>query len=152
MVDHAIVDQRDADRIASHKWHLANTGYAVRYEGASRTIYMHREILGASSEEDAVVDHLNGDKLDNRRLNLRLTSNKENVQHRTKLNKNNSSGHRGVTYCKQTGKWAAKAKRDGESIWLGRHASKEDAAKVVKEWRRENMPGSKEALAQRIPH
>ena len=80
----AIVDDSDYPSISLRKWYVAKTGrgyfYAVR-EQARKRIYMHREIAGDSG---AVIDHINGDTLDNRRENIRCVSIAENVQNITK--------------------------------------------------------------------
>ncbi len=80
----AIVDDEDYELIASRKWYAAKAGrgyfYAVREEGGRR-VSMHRAIAGYPGK---VVDHINGDTLDNRRSNLRAVSNAENVQNVTK--------------------------------------------------------------------
>src|SRR5690348_1244113 len=76
----ALVDDADERVVQGYKWHLTGDG---RYAGARtsrrhghRQVYMHRLILGASA--DVRVDHINGDGLDNRRVNLRLATHQEN--------------------------------------------------------------------------
>lgn len=62
------------------------------------------------------ADHINGDKLDNRRVNLRecLQGQRDNLQNQ-RLAAHNSSGYRGVTWDRRLGKWWAKAKIAGEA-------------------------------------
>lgn len=70
----AIVDDEDFERIAAHSWAInpQGTGYAVRKgskrRGEPRTVHMHREVLGLTGGE--IVDHINGNKYDNRVENL----------------------------------------------------------------------------------
>lgn len=76
-----------------------------------------------------LVDHINGDRSDNRIANLRLADFKENQQNRRR-SKSNTSGKTGVRWCKQTGKWRAYIEPDGKSIHLGRFQMFEDACRA----------------------
>lgn len=73
------------------------------------------------------IDHINGDRSDNRVSNLKICTNAENGQNRG-LNKNNKSGHVGVSFHAQTGKWQAHIHADGRRHQLGEFLEKEDAA------------------------
>ena len=71
---HALIDNADYPAVSQHRWYLTVTGYAETFRRSagvtrSRTT-LHRFILGAVP--GTVVDHVNGDKLDCRRSNLRL--------------------------------------------------------------------------------
>ena len=72
------------------------------------------------------VDHINGIKTDNRIGNLRLATNAQNGKNYG-VNKSNTSGIKGVSWCKQTQKWRAMIKVDGRSVCKGRYADKQDA-------------------------
>lgn len=76
-----IVDDDDYEILSQHRWvFLAKTGYAYRSEYAPRkTVYMHRQILGVTDRRTD-VDHINGDKLDNRKSNLRAVTRSQNQQ------------------------------------------------------------------------
>lgn len=78
------------------------------------------------------LDHINRIKDDNRIENLRECTSKENQQN-TDLQKNNTSGFKGVGWYKKYNKWCAKIKVDGKYIFLGYFENKEDAIKVRKE-------------------
>lgn len=106
----ALVDADDYEEVSRYKW---NPTLSMRHVYARRskrigkrvtTVIMHREILKAP--KDMVVDHINGNTLDNRKANLRICTNRENLGNR-KLNKNNTSGYRGVTKVARDGKWRA---------------------------------------------
>jgi len=90
---------------------------------AGKLVRMHRIIAGAN-HKDEIVDHINGNTLDNRRSNLRICSNAENGRNRGK-NSNNSSGFKGV-FLKRD-KWAAQIKHNGKSIHLGTFKTPEEA-------------------------
>lgn len=82
----AMVDDDDFEILCRHKWHYKNTGYASRtkyiYIGknnqTSKGIFMHREIMRVDSPE-ITVDHINGNKLDNRKSNLRIVNKSMNA-------------------------------------------------------------------------
>ncbi|WP_034689891.1 HNH endonuclease [Acidovorax sp. MR-S7] len=76
---------------------------------------------------DGDIDHINGDRSDNRITNLRVCTNAENGQNRG-LNKNNKSGYVGVSFNAQSGKWQAHIHADGRRHRLGEFSVKEDAA------------------------
>jgi hypothetical protein len=82
----ALVDDADYDRLAAYQWFLSGTGYAVGFvpngNGKFQLEYMHRFILQAA--EGQLVDHINGDSLDNRQTqtNLRLATPRQNGQNR----------------------------------------------------------------------
>ena len=86
---------------------------------------MHRFILGARKGE--IVDHRNGDGLDNRRDNLRLCVGKENQGNR-RLSKNNKSGYKGVCLDNRRGQWVATIYKNRKPIYLGSFNSAIDAA------------------------
>lgn len=68
----AIVDSEDVDKLAQYTWCFSSKGYAKSRVNC-RMVWMHRFILGLE-DRSLVVDHINGDKLDNRKSNLRITS------------------------------------------------------------------------------
>lgn len=64
------------------------------------------------------VDHINGDRADNRIVNLRSVSKQENMKNRGR-SKNNTSGASGITWFKQTGQWRVRINANGNRISLG---------------------------------
>ncbi len=124
----AIVDAADYDWLMQWKWHWRR-GYACRTRSRRDTgsiaIYMHRMILNPLPKFE--VDHINNNKLDNRRSNLRVCTNIQNHQN-TPKQKNNISGYKGVYFNKRTGKWAASIRVRGKTIWLGYFNSVTSAA------------------------
>lgn len=95
----AIVDDEDFSRLSSMRWYLNRSGYAMSNyspDGARRTTLMHRVVLGLGAGE--MADHINGDRLDNRRSNLRACAPAENARNRA-INRNSSVGVKGVTRC-----------------------------------------------------
>lgn len=93
----------------------------IKRNGKSITIPMHRQILGLEPGDGMVVDHKNRNPLDNRRVNLRIASQAENLRN-TGLARNNTSGYPGVSWDKKYRKWVANF-----HIHLGRYDDIEDA-------------------------
>lgn len=125
-----IVDNEDAERVLKHTWWLDRLGRPqtdIKY----KRVLIGRFIM--VPQEDKVVDHINGNVLDNRKINLRACTRFENQRNRTKLNKNSTSGYRGITWDKERKKWVAQLSLNYKHIFLGRFEDLEDAREVVKE-------------------
>lgn len=82
------------------------------------------------------LDHINGDRVDNRIENLRPVTASQN-QHNRKTNANNTSGYKGVSWHKGAKKWVTKIKLEGKPIYLGLFDNLEEAAEVVRKTREE---------------
>lgn len=116
-----LVDDEDLDRLSSTMWHLSNRGYVVRSEwlnGVRRCIQMHRRVLNLDKDDKRVVDHINGDQLDNRKENLRVCTHAQNLCN-TKLYKNNKSGYKGVCWNKRKVAWTAQIYKNRKCFVLG---------------------------------
>lgn len=99
-------------------------GYVATYRNGCRN-RLHRLIINAESGQ--IVDHINRNKLDNRRSNLRITDRCGNARN-SKFRSHNTSGFRGVYLCKQTQRWRAEIRVNGRGVKLGRFHSVVDAA------------------------
>lgn len=112
-------------------WYKNDQGYAMRngpkINGKSEHIRAHREVLAAMLGRPLVageeVDHLNGDRCDNRRDNLRLVTRKQNCQ-----NQHHADGFRGTYYNKARKKWYAQVGHNGTTIYLGLFVNRAEAA------------------------
>jgi hypothetical protein len=134
----ATIDDADA-HLARFKWFAVTPYpglvYAVRRRPkdeiaaspGSPKISLHRQLLGVLGSVQ--VDHINGDTLDNRRDNLRLASSTENGSNRS-LNRNSTSGYKGVTWVKARGNWRANIKVNGKPISLGVYDDPVEAARA----------------------
>lgn len=91
-------------------------------------------ILNGEIPNKMVVDHRDGNPLNNRIRNLCLKTQGENSRCRTKLHARNRSGHEGVRWSSQRGKWQACIKRKGEVLHLGFFDDKEDAGIMVRQF------------------
>lgn len=123
------VDVEDIHLVANNLWFQNSDGYAVCNISRKR-IRLHRLIMNAPS--DVEVDHVNRDKLDNRRSNLRICTKSENQKNRPKQS-NNTSGYKGVSWNKKMNKWAININAEGRRIYIGSRSNKEDAALAYNE-------------------
>lgn len=117
------VDDNDLPLLGNFKWHKNKGGYAVRYRNHNKIVYMHRLLTDCPKLK--VVDHINGDKLDNRRSNLRVCTTRENIRNRQTVK--SKSGHLGVYWAPDTKNWYAQIGLDGKSTGLGHYTDIEDA-------------------------
>jgi hypothetical protein len=130
----AIVDDEDYDRLSGYSWY-ANTDrrrrvtYAYRKAGGrrGRSVAMHREV--AQPPPGLEVDHINGNGLDNRRSNLRLVTRQQNSMNRG-LNRNNTTGYKGVTRPMGSRSYIASVKFNYRRIYLGSFPTAESAARA----------------------
>lgn len=104
---------------------------------------LHRYLLG--DPVGMVVDHINGNTLDNRKCNLRSITNAENMQNLTGPHSDNSTGYRGVTRDKSGKRFQAFAQVNKEQHYLGLFSTAEEANQVAIEFRKRHMPFSKDA-------
>lgn len=121
----AYVDDADYPLIKKYEWKTQAHGGVVTHIGAgelhSEYLFMHHLIL--PKREGLVVDHINRNKQDNRRINLRYATIQQNA-----ANMRRREGYKGVT--PQRGKWKAQIMVDGKCRYLGLHPSPEEAAKA----------------------
>ena len=127
----AIVSAADYEWLSQWKWHASPRGpagefYAKRRE-RGRNVWMHREIMQAPPE--MVVDHIDGNSLNNVRDNLRLCTAKENSRNR-RPNRNSKTGFKGVWRDKRTGRWYATIRYQKKNIYLGAFDTAEEAARA----------------------
>jgi hypothetical protein len=129
------VDKQDYEKIKEYTWHTHEGNYirTCLYSKMRKNTYsfLHNFILG-EIPSGFVVDHIDGDPTKNKRENLRVVEQINNMKNLKKYS-NNTSGTKGVCYLKNEGKWHAYITYDKNRINLGKYVSKEDAIKVRKE-------------------
>jgi len=132
------VDDEDYLELSKFKWYAAkdkSSFYAAR--GARidvnkrRTVKMHRQILDIKDSK-VIVDHIDGNGLNNQRRNIRACSAAQNAMNRG-VQKNNVSGIKGVYWHKRAKKWYAFIMLDQKKIYIGSFGSKEAAANAYNE-------------------
>ena len=124
----AIIDKNDLDKVKNLKWSLTSFKYVINTNNGS--LYLHQLILG--EKKWFIIDHINMDKLDNRKNNLRFCTVSQNGMNRDK-DKNNTSGFKGVSWSKNDRKWRARINLKGKEIHLGNFDDKKEAARVYNE-------------------
>lgn len=139
----AVVSEEDGD-LSERRWSMSGGKGKGRYlarKNAKETIYLHRVVAhrmgliesvqpapGMRGNWTTSIDHINGDKLDNRRENLRLATRQEqSTNPADQPSVRNTSGHRGVYFQKGTGKWTAQITVSRRSVYLGQFETIEEA-------------------------
>jgi hypothetical protein len=111
----AVIDADAVNLARPYKWHLKNNGY-VQSKGKSGTFYLHRLITGASPLQ--VVDHVDGNPMNNCRSNLRVCTQSDNLANRG-ANKPSKTGEKGVFPYKGGPRFAAQITRNRKVFSLG---------------------------------
>lgn len=136
---YALVDAEDFEWLNQWKWYYHSNGYAVRLiyiKGSGRKhqksecVLMHRVINKTPS--GFITDHINRDKLDNRRSNLRTADKSLNSINRP-LQPNNKSGYKGIHWFKRINQWQVYINKGGKRRSLGYFKSLDDAVKARQE-------------------
>ena len=120
----AKVDNEDFEKVKDINWSLYGRGYACGNKAV-----LHRLIMNNPKGFD--VDHINHDKLDNRKFNLRICTRRENNINRKTLSiLTKTSLYKGVCWDKSRNKWRANVGYNGKKIHLGRFENELEAAKA----------------------
>lgn len=122
---YAYVDAADYDWLNDWTWHHED-GYAVRPD-RGKDITMHRLIM--QPPKDMVVDHINGNRSNNCRVNLRICTHSENNRNHGKRI-DSSSPYKGIFYDKRTCRWGAKCQYKGERLRFGYFDTPIEAARA----------------------
>lgn len=109
-----IVDDDDYERVRSFKWRYDGRYAACDING--KTVLLHRLLIGTPIGK--VTDHINGNKLDNRKANLRICTQSQNRAN-SKRSATNTSGYKGVCFDKRLKKFRAYIRKDGIMHNLG---------------------------------
>lgn len=128
----SLVDDDIYDSVCNLTWYQHN-GYIKRTD--SSKFLLHHVVIG-KPENGLEVDHINGDKSDNRKSNLRFCKHTENVMNRS-LYKNNNTGLKGVSWHKTNKKYQAQIRKDNKQYYLGSFDNAMDAALVYNNYAKE---------------
>ena len=121
-----LVDPEDLELINKYKWAKTKDGY-LRGEVDGKPIFMHQLLIG-KAPKNMIIDHKNGIKHDNRRINLRFADKKQNGQNREST-KDSTSKYLGVSWDATYKKWIVQSHLDGKNIRLGGFIDENEAAK-----------------------
>jgi hypothetical protein len=132
----ALVWESDFIPLSQYLWYAkwspdTQTFYACRVavcaDGKKRQVFMHREIIGVEPGDGRTVDHVEpSETLDNRRSNLRIATQGQQCCNQ-RIQRNNTSGYKGVSLNKRTRKFYAHIQADGQLICLGYRDCARDA-------------------------
>lgn len=121
-----VIDDADSQSLEGSRFHLHNCGYVTTYsKKTKRNALLHRLIINPPAGYE--VDHINGDKLGNRRENLRLATKSQNMANKSK-HLSNKSGFKGVV--QKRGIWLAQIGYDSQTHGLGTFRNPLDAARA----------------------
>ena len=125
-----LIDSEDLPAVSRYTWFRGKRGYPIahtsrRSANPHKTFPLHRFLMNPQEGYD--VDHISGDKMDNRRSNLRICTHQENMFNQA-LRSNNTTGFYGVSKNKKTGNFEAYLHIDGKKKYLGTFMSAAKAA------------------------
>lgn len=132
-----IIDKEDLDLIKSFKRYISidSRGYAY-FSYFNKDVYLHRMLINVdlfySDKVIEVCDHINGNRLDNRKENLRVVDRKGNAIN-AKTRKDNTSGKRGVSWLKRSQKWQVDIQYDNQKKYIGVFSDFREALKAREE-------------------
>lgn len=123
-VGRVLIDREDLDRLIVFKWRLWKSNV---YTGNKKPVKIQYKVLDVEPNGyDNLIDHINGNPLDNRKCNLRIVSQRENAVNKA-LSRRNKSEFSGVWFDDSRNKWSSEIRIDGKKCYLGRYKNKEDA-------------------------
>jgi len=123
-----IVDTEDLPKVEEYNWCISGGGYAVRCINM-KNVYFHKQII--ETKEGEWADHINRNKLDNRKCNLRSCTPSQNAFNRTPSHK--TSKYKGVSLSKKNNNWVAMIYKGKDVRYLGSFENEIDAAKAYNE-------------------
>lgn len=131
-IKYALMDDEDYKKLEAWSFYVWTTSrhtgfYLMGYKpGNPKPLRVHRIILDA--KEGQIVDHINGDPLDNRRANLRLTDASGNNKNAAKRRNALTSKYKGVHKDTASGKYKAQIQHNKKKISIGTYSTEEEAA------------------------
>jgi hypothetical protein len=132
--DHAVIDAADVAWASQYRWYMTAGGYVVRSPG----IRLHRDLLELGPSDDDFGDHINLNKLDNRRSNLRSATPSESPQNVP--GRPGSSQHRGVAWSGGNRPWQAYCNVGGIRVYSEFFATEDEAAEAARQARAQFLP------------
>lgn len=125
-----IIDDEDFELVNKYYWHLDRQGYVRGVPKNRKLIRLHRLIMNPSKEK--VIDHINRNPLDNRKNNLRICSQVQNMANRSAYI-NNTSGYKGICFNKKRNKYFTWFAHNKKRIYGGTFTNLSDAIKRYNE-------------------
>jgi len=127
-----LVDKEYEWLLNKYSWYIHTRGYvcATEYLGQYRRkdLKLHRLIM--SAQPGQIIDHINGNKRDNRKSNLRFCTQAENCRNNQNVRKNKTSKYKGVSWCEPRKAWLAQIQLNKKKTMIGLYKTQEEAAKA----------------------
>ena len=161
VADWAIVDEDTYLWARQYRWRMDGMGYAMRSHRLAHAplnrhgqrpavrIAMHRDLKNLGYGDKRVVDHINGDKLDNRLANLRVLTLAENGQNKPSY-KDSTSKHRGVHWYPPRDQWRVAVMVDGIRTVVGYFDDEDEAGAAAEAFYRANAPLRRQELVPAV--
>lgn len=131
------IDKGNRAKAGSRAGATANNGYCrIKIDGHLYQAHRLAWIFINNTAPPKEIDHINGDKLDNRAVNLRSATRGGNCQN-TRIRKDNLSGARGVSWNSRTGKWRARCSVEKREHLIGSFNTKDEAARAYEAFARD---------------
>ena len=124
------VSCEDYPRVILYRWYQSESNDG-RFYARSDAGYLHRFIMGVTDTK-SIVDHINGDTMDNTRPNLRVCTQAQNLKNTKKTTKKTSSKHKGVSWIKSRERWQCRLVFEGKA-YQSYHKDELEAAKAYNE-------------------
>lgn len=144
---YTLVDDEDYDLLSRFKWRVVKSGGGSQSFYAVATMRLHRLIK--KCPQGLMIDHINGDTLDNRQCNLRVCTNSQNQQNTS--SRGGSSKYKNVSYSQRYNRWYAKFRYDGHEYFCGYHDTEEQARDSVIKKRAEICPEFSRSVSSTEP-
>lgn len=123
------IDLEDYEKVKTFRWYVQKkTGVVMSVKKSGEFTLIHRLVMGLNKEK-VEVDHINHDRTDNRKENLRIVSHLDNMKNIPNNYKSNTTGKVGVIYRKKTNNYQARIKVNGKHINGGYFKTFEEAVK-----------------------
>lgn len=129
VVGTVLIDTEDLNNVIKYKWRLGTWGYAETGSTSKNNGTLMQRVILNEYRKDMIPDHINRNKLDNRKCNLRIVNKSENSIN-VGLRNNNSSGVTGVSYSKSLDSYRAYINYNGKRIELGYRKNIDDAIRL----------------------
>lgn len=126
--ERVLIDYDDIEKVSQKRWYLTTNGYVMHSVSRSEKLYLHKYVSGIKD----MCDHINGDRLDCRKKNLRPATPSQNSANKGR-HKSTSAIYPGVYWREDCRKYRAKIRVDSKQINLGHFATAEEAIEAKKE-------------------
>lgn len=146
----SVVDEDTFLWVKHHRYHLCE-GYAaysfrlksgpLTARGSRKLIrcFVHRDLMRLGYGDKRVVDHINGDRLDNRLANLRILTLEENAQNKPS-HQGSTSHHRGVSWYAPREEWRVAVMVNGKRTLVGYFSDEDDAGAAAHAFYEAHVP------------